>query len=190
MVCRGVQNARYPSTSFLVVCGFSNTGLSHASPPDVMEYSAARLTVVCFLGSGLILAQPPEAPQLDADRLTDATPAEQPVSLKKLPTHFLHDQESVWTFPWKVAQGKHWKPVLAVALGTAGLVALDPHTEPYFHDRSGFSSYKTGPLRGRNSTIAITVTPLAFYVTGLAKQPARSEHGAAGGRGHRRYTNC
>lgn len=58
---------------------------------------------------------------------------------------------------------------MAVVVGTAGLVALDPYTEPYFHDRSRFSAYKTGPLRGRNTTLVETLTPVAFYVGGLVK---------------------
>ena len=47
---------------------------------------------------------------------------------------------------------------------------LDPHTEPYFHNQSRFGSYKTGPLRGRNTTLAVTLTPVALYLAGLAKQ--------------------
>jgi membrane-associated phospholipid phosphatase len=66
--------------------------------------------------------------------------------------------------------------VLAVALGTAALAALDPHTEPYFHNDARFGSYKTGPLRGRNSTLAITLTPAAFYLTGLARHQAHAQN--------------
>jgi len=87
----------------------------------------------------------------------------------QLASNVLHDQKPIWTFPWKAVRGKHWKPVLAVVAGTVGLVVLDPHTEPYFHDGSRFSAYKTGPLRGRNTTLAETLTPVAFYVTGLVK---------------------
>ncbi len=141
-----------------------------------MEKNALRLMMVWLVGSGLAAAQPPETPQPQADRLTEAAPAEKPIPLKQLPMDFLHDQKIVWTFPGKVVRGQHWKPVLAVALSTAGLVALDPHVESYFHDRPGFSTYKTGPLRGRNSTIAITVTPLVFYMTGLAKHNAHTQN--------------
>ena len=87
----------------------------------------------------------------------------------QLAKNVLHDQKPIWTFSWKAVRGKHWKPVLAVVVGTVGLVALDPYTEPYFHDQSRFSGYKTGPLRGRNTTLVETLTPVAFYVAGLAK---------------------
>src|SRR5579872_1985850 len=141
-----------------------------------MKYGAAVFASVFLFGSVLAQAQPPETSQTEADRSIAAATAETAIPLKQLPWHILHDQKTVWTFPGKVVRGQHWKPVLAVALGTAGLVALDSHTESYFHDNAGFSAYKTGPLRGRNSTLAITLTPVAFYVIGLAKhKPHRSE---------------
>jgi membrane-associated phospholipid phosphatase len=58
--------------------------------------------------------------------------------------------------------------VAAVVAGTAALVVLDPHTEPFFNNPRRFSGYKTGPLRGRNTTLAVTMTPVAFYLAGLA----------------------
>lgn len=117
----------------------------------------------------------PEIQQTAADRLIEPT-QETAIPLTRLPLDILHDQKTVWTFPAKAVRGQHWKPVLAVGLITAGLVALDPHTESYFHDNSGFSAYKTGPLRGRNSTLAITLTPAAFYLTGLAKHTPHSQN--------------
>jgi membrane-associated phospholipid phosphatase len=89
-----------------------------------------------------------------------------PVRLAK---NVLHDQKPIWTFPVKAARGKHWKPLLAVVAGTAGLVVLDPYTERYFHNPARFQNYQTGILRGRNTTLAEVVTPAIFYVAGLAK---------------------
>jgi len=88
----------------------------------------------------------------------------------------LHDQKPVWTFPLRAVQGQHWRPAVSVVLGTAALVALDPHTEPHFHDNPGFSTYKTGPLRGRNTTLAITLTPVIFYVAGLVKHSSDAQN--------------
>ena len=143
-----------------------------------MKYTA-RLAWI--LGTAIASGQPPGAadvPQTEADRLSaaPAVAAEEPISPKRFATNILYDQKPIWTFPWKAAQGQHWKPVLGTVLGTAGLVALDPHIESYFHDRSGFSAYKTGPLRGRNTTLAITLTPVAFYVTGLARHSTHSRN--------------
>ncbi len=140
-----------------------------------MKRYAGRLALLSFLAAAFAVAQVAD-PQSEADRLTAAAPAETPISLKRLPLDILHDQKTIWTFPGKLVRGEHWKPVLAVALGTAGLVALDSHTQGYFHNRPGFNSYRTGPLRGRNSTLAITLTPVAFYVTGLARHKAHSQN--------------
>jgi len=114
----------------------------------------------------------------------EADTTERATSLKLLVPNILRDQKPIWTFPLKLAQGKHWKPFLGVGIGTAALVVLDPYTEPYFRNRSGFSTYKTGLLRGRNTTLAITLTPAAFYLAGLAKHSKHAQssglHGAEG----------
>lgn len=129
------------------------------------------LVLACLLGSGAILAQQPSslAPQPGGSSTAQAVGPETAISPVQLAKNVLYDQKPIWTFPGKAVRGKHWKPVLAVALGTAGLVVLDPYTEPYFHDPSRFSGYKTGPLRGRNTTLAEVLTPAAFYVAGLAE---------------------
>jgi membrane-associated phospholipid phosphatase len=123
------------------------------------------------------------SPEQQADRsaavpATAATPAiEEPaISLKQLAGNVIHDQKPIFTFPWRAAHGAHWTPVVGVVLGTAALVILDPYTESYFHNPTRFNGYKTGPLRGRNSTLAITMTPVAFFVTGLAKHSTHARN--------------
>jgi membrane-associated phospholipid phosphatase len=88
----------------------------------------------------------------------------------------LRDQKPIFTFPWRAVRGEHWKSVLGVAIGTAGLIALDPTIERYFHDRPAFRSYQTGPLRGRNTALVTTLTPVAFYVVGLAKHSTKTKN--------------
>lgn len=90
-------------------------------------------------------------------------------------SNVVQDQKPIFTFPVRAARGNYWKPLLAVSLATAGLVVSDPYSEPYFHDRS-FSAYKTGPLRGMNSTLAIMLTPAAFYVAGLTKHSTHARN--------------
>jgi membrane-associated phospholipid phosphatase len=58
----------------------------------------------------------------------------------------------------------------------AALIALDPHIESPFHDQNRFGAYKTGPLRGRNTTLAITLTPAVFYLTGLAEHSSHAKN--------------
>jgi len=89
------------------------------------------------------------------------------VSEKQLIPDILRDQKRIFLFPVHLLEGKHLKPTLAVAAATAVLVALDPYDEPYFRNSSGFQTYKTGPLRGRNTTLGITMVPLGMYLGGL-----------------------
>ena len=128
------------------------------------------LALACVLGSVAAVAQQPNSEPLPgAPSTAQAVAPETPISLRQCATNVLRDQKPVWTFPAKVVRGEHWKPVLSVAVVAAALVALDPYTDPYFHNHSGFSTYKTVPLRGRNTALAITLTPAAFYLAGLAK---------------------
>ena len=122
------------------------------------------LMLVCAFAPGIAAAQEP------------VQPVEPPITLRQFAANTLHDQKPIFTLPWRAAHGKHWKPALGVTLGTAALVVLDPYTEPFFHDRSQFDSYKTGPLRGRNTTLAVTVTPAVFFVMGLATHDTRARN--------------
>jgi hypothetical protein len=97
------------------------------------------------------------------------------VSLRRLVPNILEDQKPIWSFPLHVVKGEHLKPTLIVAGATAALVALDPHDEPYFRNNSGFKSFKTGPLRGRNTSLGITLAPAGLYLAGLAKKDSYAE---------------
>ncbi|HEV2397705.1 MAG TPA: phosphatase PAP2 family protein [Candidatus Sulfotelmatobacter sp.] len=59
------------------------------------------------------------------------------MSWKSLPKDFLHDQKNIWLFPTQLARGKHWIPTLAIAGGTAVLIATDTKTAPYFRNHQG-----------------------------------------------------
>ena len=136
------------------------------------------IILACALGSAVAAAQEPGFPDPGPNQppTAQAADAEPSISLKDLAIKTLHDQKPIFTFPFKAVRGEHWQAVLGVAAGTAALIALDPYTEPYFHDGTRFSSYKTGPLRGRNTTLAVTLTPVAFYVAGLAKHSSHAKN--------------
>jgi hypothetical protein len=136
------------------------------------------LILACIFGSAAIVAQQPSLvePQPEGSLTALAVGAETAISPVQLAENILHDQKPIWTFPERVVRGQHWKPVVAVALGTAALVALDPDTEPFFHDPSRFGSYKTGPLRGRNTTLVEVLTPVAFYAVGRAKHGSHARN--------------
>lgn len=61
-------------------------------------------------------------------------------------------------------------PTLGFVALTAGLVAADPYDEPYFRNNPGFKTYRTGALRGRNTTLIVTMFPLGTYLGGLARK--------------------
>src|SRR5215469_5130524 len=100
-----------------------------------MKHAAVRLVLAGFAWT------------IAAAQSTESRP-ETPISPKGLAIDILRDQKPIWTFAPNAVRGGHWKPALGVALGTAALIALDPHIESHIHDRPGFSAYKTGPLRG------------------------------------------
>jgi hypothetical protein len=52
------------------------------------------------------------------------------------------DQKQMWwEFPKDLAHGKHWLPTSAVVAGTAALITIDPHDEPYFCRTSTFNGF-------------------------------------------------
>lgn len=59
------------------------------------------------------------------------------VSWHSLPKDFLHDQKQIWLFPVQLAKGKHLLPTLAIAGGTAVLLATDSNVMPYFGKHQG-----------------------------------------------------
>ena len=131
------------------------------------------LMLVLAYTSGVAIGQEPIQTEDSQARSSSVQPSEKeskesPITLKQFSTDILHQQKPIFTFPWRAAHGKHWKPVVAITLGTIAMVVLDPYIEPFFHDRAQFDSYKTGPLRGRNTTLAVTMTPAVFFVMGLA----------------------
>ena len=135
----------------------------------------ALVFVCCSLATAQQPVAAPDPQSPPSAQTSDTAESERPVSLKLLVPNILHDQKPIWTFPYRLAKGKDWKPFLGISLATAALVISDPYTEPYFRNSSGFKEYKTGALRGRNTTLAITLTPVAYYVTGLAKHSNRAK---------------
>jgi len=73
----------------------------------------------------------PEQTAPPAVDLTTGVPQRE-ATWRSLPGDFLHDQKDLWTFPWQLAKGHHWKPTLIVVGVTAGLVVADQYDTPYF----------------------------------------------------------
>jgi membrane-associated phospholipid phosphatase len=134
--------------------------------------------VICVIRAGAFpaaaLAQKssnlPEAPSaIEFHPHHGGDPAsDREVSWRSLPKDFLHDQKQIWLFPAQLAKGKHWLPTLAIAGGTAALIATDNKTAPYFRNHQGqwddyndvFNAYITA-----GETVAVPVSLLiAGYV--------------------------
>lgn len=125
-------------------------------------------------------AQPaadPSAASTPATNAQSATASERQTSWKLLFPNAFHDQKPIWLFPVRAAQGKHIKPALAFVLATAGLVALDPHTAPYFRRTDDFIDFNR-VFSGRNTALANTIFPLSFYAVGLARKDKYAQNTA------------
>jgi hypothetical protein len=91
------------------------------------------------------------------------------VSWRSLPKDFLHDQKKIWLFPAQLAKGKHWIPTLAIAGGTAVLIATDKNTMPYFRNHQGqlddindvFGTYVT--------SAEVIAVPATLMIAGYAR---------------------
>jgi len=96
---------------------------------------------------------------------------ERPISLKRLPSNILDDQKPIWLFPIQVAKGKHLKPVAAVALATAGLVALDPSVGGYFLNDPRYANWPNGFWSGLNTALATAIPPHGDFTHTWFKYP-------------------
>ena len=92
-----------------------------------------------------------------------------PVTWKRVIPDIADDQRRIWTSPFRMVRGSHLVPTLSVLAVTAGLVALDPHTAPYFRRTTSFQSFNSG-VSGRNTNIGIILAPASLYVAGLIRK--------------------
>ncbi len=96
------------------------------------------------------------------------------VSWTKLVPNILSDEKRMWTFPVKLAHGKHWIPAAAIVGATAGLVALDPVTAPYFRRTSSFDGFNN-VFSGNATSIGIIVAPVTLYAAGLIRKDSKMQ---------------
>jgi membrane-associated PAP2 superfamily phosphatase len=95
-------------------------------------------------------------------------PEERDASWKRLVPNILDDQKRIWLFPRHWFQGKYLIPTGSFLLATAGLVALDPYTEPYFRRTQAYDEFNR-VVSSRNSVIGMFAVPLSAYGAGLAR---------------------
>src|SRR5215831_13521045 len=139
--------------------------------------------LVCLLCAGISIGSEPAAAQVSNSDLPDAPsetvfhphhggdPAsDRQVSWRSLPKDFLHDQKEIWTFPADLAKGKHWVPTLAVAGGTAVLIATDKHTMPYFRNHQGQLDDVNDAFDAYITTAEVVAVPASLMVAGYTRR--------------------
>jgi membrane-associated phospholipid phosphatase len=160
-------------TAFTIACIVGLARFCGAQCCGCSSSSVANLAVTRPFGS-----QEDSGPRCAEPAVQPKTSVERPVSPKLLIPNILHDQRTTFLFPVQVAKGHHLQKVLPLLGITAGMVVLDPYDEPYFRNSSGFNSFKTGPLRGRNTTLAMMAAPVGLYLGGLARHDSYAKNTA------------
>lgn len=115
--------------------------------------------------------------RLPAKNFCPALPpnGERAVSWKRIVPNVLCDQKSIWTFPFRLAQGNHLLATSAVVGMTAGLVLLDPSTAPYFRRTTTFHTFNQ-VLSSNNSESVIALVPASFYALSLLRRDSYGQH--------------
>jgi hypothetical protein len=114
---------------------------------------------------GQVPGSPPASAQPEPDRA---------VSWPKLVPNVLSDEKQIWTFPLQVGRGKHWIPATAIVGATAGLVALDSRTAPYFRRTSSFDGFNRA-FSSNATSIGIIVAPVSLYAAGLIRKDSKMQ---------------
>ncbi len=97
--------------------------------------------------------------------------------MEAIGANILHDQKQVWLFPTSLARGKHWAPTAAFIFATTGLIALDPHNDPYFRRTQTFRHFYH--VLSFNNTIALmAVPPITAYALGRLRHDSYSQETA------------
>ena len=115
--------------------------MRHISSPASLPLFLAMTCLTSWVCSSPASAQNsgdlPDSPSVSLQHKDE--PYRRVTSWHRLPKDFLHDQKMIWfTFPGQLARGQHLLPTLAITGITAGLIASDSHTMPYFrtHQRN------------------------------------------------------
>ena len=133
---------------------------------------AARLG--CSQSGAQVL--PPATPVTDVPPPSQQA-EEQPVSWKGIAPNILHDQKTIWTFPFHAAKGEHWKPTLALTGAVVGLVALDPVEASYFRRTTAFNQFNR-ICSSTNVAVGTALVPLSFYGLSLVRKDTYGHHTA------------
>jgi len=138
--------------------------------PKQMVSKATVLIVLSFfapLRAAFAQTDPGLSPLPSAPLPQMQQTSQRAISWKQLFPNVLKDEKEIWwEFPEDLEHGKHWLPTSMVLAGTVGLIALDPHDEPYFRRTSTFQGFNR--VMSFNGTIAaMAAVPATTYFVGL-----------------------
>lgn len=134
-----------------------------------MSINTAFAPILALALASSLLGQVPDSPPVNTE-----PDSGRPVSWTKLAPNIASDQRQIWTFPAKLGQRKYWVPAVAVVGVTAGLVALDPKTAPYFRRSSSFDGFNRA-FSGRATDVGMIVAPLSIYAAGLIRKDSKMQ---------------
>ena len=89
---------------------------------------------------------------------------------KSLGPDLLHDQKSIYLFPFSVVRGHHLKPTLALLGATALLTAIDAHDAKWARNNIQPLSSFNNTFSGYNTATATDAFAGAFYLLSIARR--------------------
>jgi membrane-associated phospholipid phosphatase len=89
----------------------------------------------------------------------------------------ISDQKQIWTFPFRLAQGKNWIPTTAVVGTTAGLMLLDSRESRYFRTSTTFHGFRN-IVSGNATAIGMGAVPASLYAIGLVRKDSKMQRTA------------
>jgi membrane-associated phospholipid phosphatase len=89
----------------------------------------------------------------------------------------ISDQKQIWSFPFRLAQGKNWIPTTAVVGTTAGLMFLDSSEARYFRTTTTFNGFKN-IVTGNAAAIGMGAVPASLYAIGLIRKDSKMQRTA------------
>jgi membrane-associated phospholipid phosphatase len=152
----------------------SGLNATTAGLPKILPGRPAAGDRTQVLPAGLCLANGVDRPECQK---VAGRSARSQISWKLLSPRILQDQKHILLFPESLAQGKHFLPTTGVILATIGLVALDPHDDPYFRHAHTFAEFNRA-LSFENTILGMAVVPTTAYVVGLVRHDSYSQQTA------------